>query len=119
MLWLDEAIFTVTSNCNGKVRYSHWTNHCLPKYMEGTVKYPNYVKVWHAFEYHGIVKLVVLTKSITVDQERCLELLSDHLQDCFNSYQCEVLQHVGAQPHRFKLVLGWLDFVGVNYVKNW
>ena len=62
---------------------------------------------------------MVLPKNIKVNQERYLELLADHLEDCFDSCQSKIFQHDGAPAHKSKLVLDWLDFVGVDYVKDW
>ena len=101
------------------MRFHRGTDPILPKYTEGTVRHPDSVMVWGAFGYYGIGKLVVLPKNVTVNQERHLELLPDHLEDCFNSCQSKIFQHNGALAHRSKLVLDWLDFVGVDYVKDW
>jgi len=119
VLWSDEATFTVTSNRGGKIRIRSGQDPYSPRYSEGTVKHPDSVMVWGAFGYHSVGKLVVLPKNVTVSKERYLELLADHLEDCFKICRSEVYQQDGAPAHTAKLVTGWLDFVGIEYIKDW
>ncbi|KAG0718219.1 Transposable element Tcb1 transposase [Chionoecetes opilio] len=99
VLWCDEGTFTVTGNRGGKVKLCDSSDPYHPKYTEGTVKHPDGVMVWGAFGYHGTGELVVLSKNLTVNKERYLELLADHLEDCFIACQGEIFQQDGAPAH--------------------
>ena len=119
VLWSDEATFTVTGNRGGKVRLRRGADPFHPKYTEGTVKHPDSVMVWGAFGYHGAGKLVVLPKNLTVNKDRYLELLADHLEDCFTVCQSEIFQQDSAPAHTAKLIHEWFEWVGVDYIRDW
>ena len=119
VLWSDEATFTVTGNRGGRVRLRRGTDPFHPKYTEGTVKHPDSVMVWGAFGYHGAGKLIVLPKNLTVNKDRYLELLADHLEDCFTVCQSEIFQQDGAPAHTAKLIREWFEWVGVDYIRDW
>ncbi|KAG0721643.1 Transposable element Tcb1 transposase [Chionoecetes opilio] len=119
VLWSDEATFTVTGNRGGKVRLRAGSDPYHPKYTEGTVKHPDSVMVWGAFGYHGTGELVVLPKNFTVNKERYLELLADHLEDCFIACQSEIFQQDGAPAQTAKLFSSWFEWVGVDYIRDW
>lgn len=119
VLWSDEATFTVTGNRGGKVRLRPGSDSYDPKFTQGTVKHPDSVMVWGAFGYHGTGKLVVLPKNVTVNKERYLELLNDHLEDCFIDCKSEVFQQDGAPAHTAKLIKEWFEWVDVDYIKDW
>ena len=69
--------------------------------------------------YHEVGKLVVLPKNVTVSKNRYLELLADHLMDCFTLCKSEVFQQDGAPAHTAKLVRDWLEWVSVYYIRDW
>lgn len=119
VLWSDEATFTVTGNRGGKVRLRPGSDPYLPKYTEGTVKHPCSVMVWGAFGYHGTGTLVVLPKNLTVNKERYLELLADHLEDCFTKCNSEIFMQDGAPAHTAKLIRNWFEWVDIEYIKDW
>ncbi|MPC88779.1 Transposable element Tcb1 transposase [Portunus trituberculatus] len=118
VLWSGEATFTITSN-QGKIKICSDTDLHSSRYNEGTVKHTDSVVVWGAFGYHGVGKLVILPKNVTINTEKYLELLADHLEDCFEICQSEVYQQDGLSAHTGRLVTGWLDFVGIEYIKDW
>lgn len=47
-----------------------------------------------------------------------LELLAGHL-NCFIEYRSETIQQDCAPVYSAKLIHDWLDWVGVDYIKNW
>ena len=85
VLQSDEATFNVTGNRGDKVRLHPDADPYHPKYTQGTVKYPDSIMIWGTFGYHGKGKLVVLPKYVTANTEHYLELLCDHLEDCFDT----------------------------------
>ena len=80
-------------------------------------KHPDSVIVLGAFGYHGTVELMVLPKHLTINKERYLKLLTDHLDDCFIVCQCEIFEQDGALPHTAGLVSEWLEWV--DYIRDW
>ena len=55
--------------------------------------------VWGAFEYGGKGPLVVLEKNVKVNQQVYLNILEEHLGQCFASSGAEIVQHDGAPAH--------------------
>lgn len=119
VLWSDEAPFCVTGNREGKVRLPRGADPYHTKYTQRTVMHPDSVMVWGAFGYYGKGKLVVLPKNLTVNKERYLELLCDHLEDCCDACKREVFMQDGAHVHTAKLNKEWFEFVPVDYIKDW
>ena len=58
-------------------------------------------------------------KNITVNKERYLELHTHHLMDCFTLYKSEVFQQDCAPAHTAKLVRDWLEWVSVDFIREW
>ena len=123
MLWSDESTFTVTSNRSGKVRRRPGSDPLDPKYVCGTVKHPDKIMVWGCFGYYGKGKLIVLPKNETVNKEVYLDLLSEHLSDCFQMcripFSTGTFMQDGASCHTAKLIKNWFDWVGIDYIKDW
>lgn len=97
---------------SGQHPYSH-------RYSERTVRHPDSVLVWDTFVFHGVGKLVVLLKSITLNKERYLELLADHLENCFMICLSEGYQQDRVPALTDKLVTGWLNFGGTECIRDW
>ena len=119
VLWSDEATFSVTGNRSGKVYRRPGSDPFHPKFIQSTVKHPDSLMVWGCFGYHGVGKLVVLPKNVTVNKDRYLELLSEHLYECFQRCQSEIFMQDGAPCHTAKLIKEWFDFVQVKFIKDW
>lgn len=75
--------------------------------------------VWGAFGYHGVGKLVILPRNVLMNADRYLELLSDHLEDCFEMCQTNLFMQDGVPCHTAKLIKNWFDFVQVDYIRDW
>lgn len=75
--------------------------------------------VWGCFSGRGLGKLVVMTKNVKVNQYNCLELLCDHLPDCFDFTGARVFQLDGAPLHMAKIVTSWLEDCQVGFNKDW
>ena len=123
VLWSDEAIFTVTGNRQGMVRRAPGSDPLNPKYLAGTTKHPDKIMVWGCFSYHGLGKLIVLPKNEMVNRFVYLDLLSDHLDDCFKQcripYTTGTFMQDGASCHTAILIKDWFDWVGIDYIKDW
>ena len=123
VLWSDEAIFTVTSNRSGYVRRRPGSDPLHPKYLCGTTKHPDKIMVWGCFGYYGLGKLIVLPKNEMVNQHTYLELLSEHLDDCFTL--CRIprttgtFMQDGATCHTANIIKQWFEWVGIDYIKDW
>ena len=126
ILWSDEATFNVTCNRPGKVYMRPGADVCDPKYTCGTVKHPDSLMVWGCFSYYGVGELIVLPKKETMNKEKYLLLLADHLETCF--IKCKltnrrrtkgVFQQDGASCHTAKIIGEYLDFINIDYIKPW
>ena len=61
----------------------------------------------------------MLPRNVTVNKERYLELRADHLNDCFMTCKSGIFQQDGASAFTAKLVCHWLEWVGVDYIRDW
>lgn len=96
----DEATFTVTGNRGEGVDEG---SHGNP------VKHPESVKELGDFGAHGTGKPVVLPRNVTVNEDGCLELLAERLEDCFDRCQFNVFQQDGAPAYTSKLIKDCLN----------
>lgn len=119
VLWSDESTFTVTCNRGGGVYRRSGSDPLDPRYLEQTVKHPDSLMVWSCFTGRGVGTLVVLPKNIKVNQYNYLELLCDHLSDCFDQTQAQVFQQDGARAHTAHSVINWLEDCQVRYINDW
>ena len=123
ILFSDESTFSVTENRPKKVRRRPGSDPYDPKFTCATVKFPQKLMVWGAFSYHGVSKLIFLPKNETMNKEKYLELLSDNLYDCFIKCRINVtdgiFQQDGASCHTAKIIKEWLDFVQIDFIKDW
>lgn len=119
VLWSDEATFNVTCNRGARVYRRRGSDPLDPRYVENTVKHPDSLMVWGAFSGKGLGSLVVLPKNIKVNQNVYLELLSDHLPDCFDQTGATVFQQDGAPAHTAKSITTWLNDCGISFMKDW
>ena len=123
VLWSDESTFTVTGNRIGKIRRGPGSDVLNPKYLCGTAKHPDKIMVWGCLSYHGMGKLIMLPKNETVNKETYLELLNDHLDECFNmcriSYSTGTFMQDGASCHIAKIIKEWFEFVNIDYIQDW
>ena len=119
VLWSDESLFVVSDTRGKRV----WVRQgvCMndPKYCALTVKHPPSLMVWAAFGYGGKGPLVVLPQNLMVNQQVYLNILEDHLGECFANSGAEILQHDGAPAHRANAVKNWLKNNEVEYISDW
>ena len=126
VLWSDEATFTVTCNRKGKVYMRPGSDPYDPKFTCKTVKNPDSIMFWGCFGFYGVGPLIALPRNETMNSEKYLMLLTDHLYDAFD--QCKlmtrtgikgVFQQDGATCHTAKIISEYLDFCGIDYIKPW
>ena len=96
---------------------------CDPKFTCKTVKFPDKVMVWGAFSYYGVGELIVLPKNETMNKERYLELIADHLYICFEKCKINpdngIFMQDGASCHTANIIKDYLAFVGIDYIKDY
>lgn len=68
---------------------------------------------------HMVTMESVLPKNVPVTKDRYLEILADHLEGCFTKCQSEIYQQDGVPHHSAYLACDWLEWVGVDYIKDW
>ena len=119
MVWSDESTFTVTGSRGSFVYRKPKSDPLLPQYTKKSVKFPASLMVWGSFSYFGVGKLVFLEKNMTMNKDRYLELLCDHLPDCFDLCQGHVFMQDGAPCHTAAVVKDWLKFCCVDFIEDW
>lgn len=119
ILWSDESVFTVTGTPRARVRRPVGADRHDPRYTVKTVEHPASVMVWGSFTYHGVGVLVFLEPGVSMNANRYLELLYDHLELCFEKCQAAVFQQDGAPCHTARPVKQWLSDCAVDYIEDW
>jgi len=119
VLWTDESLFIVGDTKGKRVWVRKGVNRDDPKYCALTVKHPPSLMVWGAFGYGGKGPLVVLQKNVMVNQQVYLNILEEHLGECFANSGAEILQHDGAPAHRAHSIKNWLQGNEVEYIPDW
>jgi len=81
-----------------------------PRYTVRTVKHPDSVMVWKAFNgMHRRGGLYCLPKNVTMKGSNYLEVLKDHLIPFWRIHQPTDFMQDGAPAHRTKVVTKWLE----------
>ena len=79
--------------------------------------------VWGCFNYRAVGEILVLPQNITMNKERYLELINDHLYDCFRKCKIPMAKGIfmqdGATCHTAKIIREYFDFVKINYIEKW
>lgn len=75
--------------------------------------------VWAGFAYGGVSDLVVLPKNTSVTKEVYYTLLNEQLDNVVTQTNSSVFQQGGAPAHTSKLVRGWFDDCGIDYIGDW
>ena len=119
VLWTDEAIFSVAGNRGGNVYRRLGSDPFDPRYTRKTEKFPDSVMVWGAFGYYGQGNLVVLPRNENLNKDKYLELLCDHLPECFEVSQADIFMQDGAPCHTAHCVTQWLRDCEVQYIDDW
>lgn len=63
--------------------------------------------------------MVVLEKNVMTNQQGYLNILKEHLAECFTNNGAEILQHDGASVHRAHSIKNWLQGDEVEHIPNW
>ena len=123
VIWSDESIFTVSDNSSKTVYRRKDSDPFDPKYTQKHVKFPAKLMVWACFNYKGIGKLIVLPRNLTMNKERYLELIEDHLYDCFRMCKVRldrgIFMQDGASCHTAKIIKEYFSNVKINYIEKW
>ena len=123
VIWSDECIITCCDSNNQYVYMHKDSDPFDPKFTSKSVKHPPKLMVWACFNYRGVGKLIVLPQNLTMNKERYLELLSDHLYDCFRMCKVKLDRGIymqdGATCHTAKIIKEYFSFVKINYIEKW
>ena len=119
VLWTDEATFFVSDPKGKRVWKAPGADPLDPNLLATSVKHPSFVMVWGGFGYHGVTPLIVLPPKETVTKEKYYLLLNERLEECFEKTQTSIFQQDGAPAHTAKLVKGWLEDCGIEYIPDW
>ena len=62
---------------------------------------------------------MILPRNTTVDKNSFYILFNEYLEDSFAYSHTSILQQDGAPAHTSKLITGWFEVFGVEYIKDW
>lgn len=63
--------------------------------------------------------LVKLPGNVMMNTDRCLELLSNYLGDCFECCKQDAFMQDSVLCRAAEVINEWFDFVQVDYIKDW
>jgi hypothetical protein len=109
VMFSDESSFKCIRTTSNRVRRPHGSNRYDPKYTMKTVKHPDSVMVWGAFSGNrGRAGLYFIPKKQTMNSDRYIEVLEDHLLNFYELHSCDSFMQDGAPCHTSKKSTKWL-----------
>ena len=92
VVWSDESTFRCISERQGRVRRPVGSDRYDPRYTSQTVEHSDYVMIWGCFSGKvGRGGLYFLTKNQTMNGDRYLQVLEDHLLSFIEIHDCNFL----------------------------
>jgi transposase len=108
VMFSDESNFKTFNSRPSTVRRPPGSNRMDPKYTVKTVKHPPGVMVWGCFSFKGRGGLYFLPKSVTMNSDRYINMLNEHLLKFMRIFGTSVFQQDGAPCHTSKKSMEWL-----------
>ena len=109
VMWSDESTFQCIQSRKRRVRRPSSICRMDPAYTISTVKHPASVMVWGCFSGTlGRGGLYFLPKNVTMNGERYIGVLENHLLDMMTIHGCTIFMQDGAPCHTAKKVMKWL-----------
>lgn len=109
VMFSDESAFKCVQMRHRTVRRPVGSSPFDQRYTVKTVKHPDGVMVWGCFSgNNGSGGLFFLPKNVTMNADRYIEVLQDHLSVNFQIHRCQVFMHDSAPCHKAKKVTKWL-----------
>jgi hypothetical protein len=97
VMYSDESMFKCLRSIRGKVRRSRESSRFDSPYTVKTFKYPDRVTVWGCFSGTlGRGGLFFLPKNVTMNGQRCQNVLEDHLLRFMELHGCTYFLQDGA-----------------------
>lgn len=111
VLFSDESTFLCfRSRSGGRIRRPHKSNRFALQYTAKTVKHSDKVMVWGGFSgVGGRGGLYFLPKNSTMNADRYIGVLNDHMLSFFDIHGCSTFMHDSAPCHKAKKVTNWLS----------
>ena len=105
VLWSDESNFKIIESHLIRVRRPPRTHRHDPRYTIKTVKNSAWVMVWGCFSgVKGSGSLYFLPKNASMNSERYMKVLEDHMLPSYDDHDAHCFQHDGAPCHTSKVV---------------
>lgn len=105
VMWSDESTFQVLSSHRVKVRRPSNSSRYDSRFTVKTVKHSPSVMVWACFSAKlGRGGLFFLPKNTTMNADRYIGVLNDHLYDSFSIHDTSIFMHDGAPCHTSRKV---------------
>lgn len=109
VMFSDESTFKCIRSASNRVRRPEGSNRYDPKYTIKTVKHPDSVMMWGAYSGKmGRAGMYFLPKKCTMNGERYITVLEEHLLNFFELHDCQMFMQDGAPCHKSKKVMKWL-----------
>jgi len=110
VMFSDESTFKCIQMRHRSVRRPKGSSPFNSRYTVKTVKHPDGVMVWGCFSGNkGSGGLYFLPKNVTMNADRYIEVLRDHLEVQFQIHQCQIFMHDSAPCHKARKVTKWLQ----------
>jgi transposase len=107
LLFSDEAMFELQPR---QPYYIHRpvSSRFHPRYVYPRFHHPVKVMVWGCFSSRGVCALEILRPGETVNSQRYVQILSEHLQISMAWSEATIFMHDNAPPHASKVTRQWL-----------
>ena len=110
VMFSDESTFRMVRGASNVVRRPRRVSRYEEKYTVKTVKHPDSVMVWGAFDgVYGRGGLYFLPKGQTMNGATYLNVLQEHMQQFYQQRQCDFFMQDGAPCHKTRTVTKWLS----------
>ena len=107
VIFSDEAKFQLFGNFNSTVRRPVNSSPLSPQFVTPTVKHPPSVMVWGSFSAGGRAGLHFLPKNTTLNSDKYIDILENHLLPFMEIRQCEIFQQDSAPAPTSRRVKNW------------
>ena len=110
VMWSDESTFRVIQARRGFVRREHGRHRFHPRFTNPVVKHAKSTMIWACFSgQSGRGGLYFLPDGKTMNSEKYMKVLEDHLLPFFELHGCKYFMQDSAPCHTSRATMAWLN----------